>query len=534
MLPPVPPAAQAGELGAYVQQLLGIIAQLTREVSQLTQEVAHLRTENQALRDEVSVLKGLKKRPVFKGSNLDKRTDDDDEPPGAKRPGSSKRSKTAQLTVHEQRILKPAESVPPGSTFKGYRDFTVQELVIRAHNTLFRRKRWVTPDGRTLNGVLPTGYDGGHFGPQLRAYVLYQHHHCHVTQPKLREQLLEWGVTLSAAELDTLLAGGHEALHAEKQAVLTAGLRASSVVTVDDTGARHAGANAVSTVVSGPTFAVIETGHSKSRIAFLELLHAGAPRYCINDAALRYMAEHGLDAARVARLRGARGEGDKAVFERLLARFEVSSVEHRRLVTEGALWGALAPKVHPGLAVVSDGAGQFDVGTHGLCWVHSERLVLQLVPGCEAHRTEQARVRGELWALYAGLKVYRRAPAAETASVLEAEFDRLFTQHTGFEALDAQLSRLYARKDELLLVLRRPEVPLHTNQSETDIRDCVKKRKVSGGTRSERGRQCRDTFTSLMKTCRKLKVSFWQFLIDRLSHTHCIPSLGELVLARAA
>lgn len=69
---------------------------------------------------------------------------------------------------------------------------------------------------------------------------------------------------------------------------------------------------------------------------------------------------------------------------------------------------------------------------------------------------------------------------------------------------------------------------LHTNSSETDIRDYVKKRKISGGTRSDLGRQCRDTFASLKKTCRMLKVSFWDYLIDRVSRSNHIPPLPQL------
>ena len=75
---------------------------------------------------------------------------------------------------------------------------------------------------------------------------------------------------------------------------------------------------------------------------------------------------------------------------------------------------------------------------------------------------------------------------------------------------------------------------MHTNGSEGDIREYVKKRKVSGGTRSALGRECRDTFASLKKTCRKLGISFWDYLRDRVSHANEIPSLAELVRQRAA
>ena len=83
------------------------------------------------------------------------------------------------------------------------------------------------------------------------------------------------------------------------------------------------------------------------------------------------------------------------------------------------------------------------------------------------------------------------------------------------------------------MVLARPEIPLHNNLSEQDIREYVKRRKVSGSTRSELGRRARDTFTSLKKTCRKLGLSFWDYLNDRIGHLDLIPRLPELIHQRA-
>jgi hypothetical protein len=80
-----------------------------------------------------------------------------------------------------------------------------------------------------------------------------------------------------------------------------------------------------------------------------------------------------------------------------------------------------------------------------------------------------------------------------------------------------------------LRVLERPEVPLHNNLSEGHMRDYVKKRKISGSTRSESGRGARDTFASLKKTCRRLGVNFWAYLLDRLRDHGWIPPLAELI-----
>ena len=95
--------------------------------------------------------------------------------------------------------------------------------------------------------------------------------------------------------------------------------------------------------------------------------------------------------------------------------------------------------------------------------------------------------------------------------------------------LNVALKRIYKNKAELLLIWERPDIPLHNNGAENAIREYVKRRKISGGTRSNTGRQCRDTFTSLKKTCRKLGVSFWQYLKDRIENIGLIPDLQELV-----
>ena len=119
---------------------------------------------------------------------------------------------------------------------------------------------------------------------------------------------------------------------------------------------------------------------------------------------------------------------------------------------------------------------------------------------------------------------------------LRMRFDRIFRRHTGFATLDRLLQRLHANKAELLMVLDYPEIPLHTNGSENDIRCQVTKRHVSGGTRTDTGRDCRDAFLGLAKTCRKLGVAFWNYLGDRLGvpGSQTVPPLPDLIRCREA
>jgi len=117
--------------------------------------------------------------------------------------------------------------------------------------------------------------------------------------------------------------------------------------------------------------------------------------------------------------------------------------------------------------------------------------------------------------------------------VLAARFDALVDQRTGYPSIDGVLKAMRDQKADLLRVLERPEVPLHNNATESDIREFVKRRKISGGTRNDAGRRCRDTFASLKKTCRKLGVRFWDYLHDRVRGLGQIPRLAELIRQKA-
>ncbi len=186
------------------------------------------------------------------------------------------------------------------------------------------------------------------------------------------------------------------------------------------------------------------------------------------------------------------------------------------------------------LVIVSDDAGQFDVLQHALCWIHAERVFVKLVGFNDAQCEALDAVRTEIWELYAELKAYKTAPDEEKKAPLDARFDKLCATKTCFTTLNLALRRMHRNKAELLLALERPDIPLHNNLSERDIRDYVKKRKISGSTRGDEGRRCRDTFASLKKTCRKLGISFWEYLNDRVRGTCQIPPLAEWIRLRTS
>jgi hypothetical protein len=518
---------QVGRLESFAEELL-------EEVHAFEDLVARLR-------DEMATLKGEKRRPVFKPSRMNEEAGQADikpaECPLTRRPGSRKKSKTAELRIDRECIIEPGEAIAPGSRFKGYRDFIVQDILITPLNTRYRLAHWQTPDGRHLSGRLPKSLRGGHFGPELVSYILYQHHHCLVTQPLLHEQLREWGIDISSGQIDALLQNGKASFHEEKDALLSTGLARSSYVTVDDTGARHQGNNGYVTHIGNPYFAWFQSSRSKSRVNFLELLRAGQSAYRINAEALAYMKKQGLSQVFLDALRhhALIDFADKNAWHDHMDTLGMNVQRYRRIATEGALLGSLKGlHIAENLAIISDDAGQFNVLTHGLCWVHAERLIHKMLPLNDQHRLDIAHVRSQVWDLYADLKSYKAQPAEELKDALAKRFDAIFTQKTSYTSLNLLLARLHQNKSELLLVLERPDIPLHTNGSEGDIRDHVRKKKVSGGTRSNAGRQCRDTFSSLKKTCRKLGISFWRYLTDRISCSDHIPPLHHIIEQRLA
>lgn len=519
--------------GLTLVQLRELVVMLLEKVTALEQLVVEQRAE-------IARFKGLKGPPDIKPSGMDKAT----EPAKPDRQGNrARRGKVCPRVGVADRVLKAA--APVGSRFKGYETYLVQDLVLSVRAIRYLRERWVTPDGRTIVAPLPEG-TGGHFGPDLRRFVLMQYHQGQSTLPRLTALLHALGVSISKREVQRLLTEKQNGFLDEAREVLRAGLQTSPWVSVDDTGARHKAKNSFCTQIGNDWFTWFATRSSKARLNFLDLLRGGHTDYVLNEVAFAYLHSRGLAAPLIARLAAA-GEtrfADQAAWQAHLGRLGIAAPAQSGLAviqdpvliaTEAAQWGSIHAHGFLREAVVlSDDAGQFAVGRHALCWVHAERLVHKLDTFTDLHRVAQQRMRKLIWNFYADLKLYRANPGKSRRLALRARFDRIFRRRTGFVTLDRLLKRLHANKTELLTVLERPEIPLHTNGSENDIRCQVTRRKVSAGTRSDAGRDCRDAFLGLAKTCAKHGIAFWDYLGSRLSvpGQQLIPPLPQLVRCR--
>jgi uncharacterized small protein (DUF1192 family) len=501
-----------------------LVQLLLRIIQEQAEEIA-------LLKDEIAKLKGQKPRPKIPPSKVSNDAKHNKNQANTAN-DSFVSSHSRRQKRKEQRTIEP-EFIPENARFKGYENYFVQDLRIESVEIQFRLALYITSDGQRIRGKLPAGYSQGHFSAELQAYCIAQYFQCHVTEPLLLRQLYEMGIDMSPAELNNILIQGKESFHQEKEEVRDAGLRHSDFLNVDDTSSRHQGRNGYCTAIGSPLFSCFESTESKSRINFLRVLQGSQPLYAITKECLNYAFEMRADNETLGRLERYEGKrfANKDAWELFLRKQQITSENDIRIITEAALaGGTIALGIDlMNLPIVSDAARQFTLFINMLCWVHEERHYRKLIPISEIERLETEKIRGEIWDYYEALKTYKSSPCVNQQIQLAKRFDEIFNAIYRSDALKSLMAQTRSRKEGLLQVLKYPLLPLHNNDCERDIREYAKRRKISGSTRSEIGRKARDTFTSLKKTCQKHRISFWNYILDRLTGERNVPRLAVLI-----
>jgi Transposase IS66 family len=527
--------AEANTPESEVEGLRRLVEEQRKLIEKLFKQLENQKERIEQLEAELRAKKKLKGKPKLSASLLNQ--PEQQEPKSEKRAGSAKNSKKVNFEIDEEIQIQP-EEIPKNAKFNGYRNYDVQELIIKRHNIRFQLAEYITEDGKTLVGELPTEYQGSHYGPGLVCYVMYQHYQCRVPQPLIYEQLREWGIDISAGQVNRFLNEEHQRFEQEQQQVLKAGLETATYIHTDDTGVRHNGKNGYCTVIGNDDFAYFKSSNSKSRENFLEILQAGEQKYVLNENAKTYLEKYQIPKKHLLEIIFAPeplATTKEEWYDYLLA-IGIAGEKTVRVLSEAALLGGLTieSRSKP-LRILSDGAGQFNIMQHGLCWIHIERGLRKLEGNTELERENIIQMQGLLWEYYQELKQYQHQPSTESSSNLWEKFDEVFGRcYLRHGLLNDVLNQIRNHKLELLQVLDCPEFPLHNNAAETDIREYVTRRKISGGTRSELGRKARDTFVGLKKTCRKLGISFWKYLTSRLNEDEQVISLSDLIRAKAA
>lgn len=516
-------------------------ALIVRLLNLIEDQAADLRAaqdEIQRLRDEINRLKGEQGKPDIKPQTPPPSTDHSSERERRQKAERVKRGKRAAIPINREDVARvdPA-MLPPDAEFKGYEDVVVQDLIICTDNVLFHKEVFYSPSAQqSYRAPLPRGYRG-EFGPGVKALALVLYFGCLMSEAKIRELFVNVGLQIAEGTISNLLIKDQESFHTEKAAVLQAGLQSSPWQQIDDTGTRVNGQNQHCQIVCNPLYTIYQTTESKDRLTILDVLRGGQPRrFRLNAEALAYLDQVQLSQITRERLLRLPWEHDldEATLEQLLVEHLPTVNDQQRKWVRDALAVAAyhAQTEWPVVRLLlGDDAPQWTWLTEDLagCWVHEGRHYKKLTPWVAAHRTALDDFLEQFWDFYGELLAYRDQPTAAERVRLAAAFDILFATETDYWALNDRIAKTRAKKGALLLVLAHPEIPLHNNAAELGARQRVRKRDVSFGPRTAEGAQAWDTFMSLADTSRKLGVSFYHYIHDRIRGEQQIPPLADLI-----
>jgi hypothetical protein len=504
--------------------------------------IAELTAELQQLRDEINRLKGEHGKPKIKANKASQDLSSEKERRQSK--PHQKSSKQDQIPIdREMKLWVNREDLPADAIFKGYVDVVVQDLRVCTDNVQFRKEKYYSPSQkRTYLAPLPVGYYG-QFGPKVRAWVLAMYYGGQMSEPKLLEFLQTAGMHISGGELSDMLIKDQDLFHAEKAAVVLAGLESSPWQHLDSTGTRVNGNNQHCHILANPLYTAYCTLPSKDRMSMLRVLQGGAdPVFRFNDLAAQLMEQLGLtDKWRnllPTLLPHEQDLAEKELDEVLDVHLPKLGVNLRKRIKEAlAIAAYRTQSIYPVVdLLLCDDAHQFNwlTASLALCWIHEFRHYKQLIPRFEHHRQALEKWGQTFWLFYRKLLSYREHPDPAEALALRTSFDQLFTDKSGYDQLDQCKARTFKKRDQLLMVLIHPEILLHNNPAELGARSRVRKRDVSLQARCTDGIQAWDTFQTLVATAKKLGVNLFSYVYDRITLANCLPSLASLIGERAA
>jgi hypothetical protein len=531
------------EAEAAVQKLLNLVEQLVVDQRGLLAEVQRLRDLMEQKKRNKTTTSGEANPLSPPSSDHSSEEQRRKRQPPASRPANDRRT-FKELVVHEDREcpVDPAQ-LPPDAQRCADETVIVQDIRIEPHNIRFSRHVYYSAGlGQFLRGPLPAGYDGGDFGPDLRSLIVAWKYCGNMSEPKILELLDNFQVQISAGSVSRILTCTADSFVNEYRDVFLAGVGSTTYQQTDDTSARVAGQSWHTHILCNPFYTIYSTHPHKDRLTILAVLQNTSALGFRFDATTRRWLET-WELPRIWQ-DGVTELGDctlspvelKTILDEWFGagrqpqtRLDIeqaAAIVHYRQQTEVPVVSTL----------VCDDAGQFKWLTDhlALCWIHEGRHYARLSPVAARHAEQAAAFADRFWDYYATLQRYRDGPSPAEANRLRQEFETLFSTRTGYDALDARIAKTKSKQSQLLTVLSHPEVPLHNNASELGARVSARRRDVSLHSKSVRGARAMDIFTTLVQTCKKLEVSAYAYLRDRLAQANQIPRLATLIRAAAS
>lgn len=523
------------------QPLPEIFSKTLNIIETFASRIALLNEENQKLRNEINILKGEQGKPDIRKQTAPPK-DISSESERAPRNKSKKRrvkKKGVILADRTERCIILKADLPADVQFKGLTSVIVQDIKICTNNVEFQKEVYYSPSlNKTFIAPNPPGYEG-EFGPAIKALILDMHHKAQATESSIGAFLENHGVHISLSTVSRILTGNLGDFHAEKEAIVSAGL-GTGYQQMDDTSARIKGLNHYTHILCNSFYTAYFTRRHKDRLTILEILAQGEMRFHFNEIAYGLMEEMGLSVKRLQALRlknPASSMNREEVEDLLTACFPNPQnrkgyyARSQRIIREASAIAAYQALPHAVSILLADDAPQFKSITEflGLCWVHDGRHYKKLDPVLVTHKNILAGFQNMYWEYYRKLLAYKAAPDINQAALLQAEFKRLFETRTGYEELDNRIAKTKLKEASLLLVLYHPELPLHNNASELGARKQARYRDISLHTMSRAGTDAKDTFMTIVETAKKLAVNTYDYFYDRLTKKYKMNSLANAI-----
>jgi len=522
-----------------IHKLLNVVEALSADKKSLADEVERLRKQLEQ-----------KKKSKNTSSKDDKDTASDEDSTSSdhssekrrksgKKPKANDRRSFKDLTIHDT-VECPVDpdTLPPDAERLQDEIVVVQDIEIKPKNTQFQRHVFYSASQQKYyRGSLPADCDHGDFSASLRALIVALKYCGNMSEPKIGEFLENFDVQVSAGSLSNILTKSAKLFEQEYDDLLIAGLSSTPYQQTDDTSARVKGEFWNTHILCNPFYTFYSTRPGKDRLTVLKVLqNTETLQFRFGEATCQLLQDEFSLPQKWSEEIAALGEVEvsETTLKLLLEGWFGQRNQQLRTAIEHAaaiVFYRQQSSIPIVQTLVCDDAGQFKLLTDklSLCWIHAGRHYEKLSPIVDRHAKSLDDFLNHYWAYYASLQDYRAGPTKELAEKLRLEFDELFSTQTKYAALDDRIAKTAAKKDELLTVLSLPEVPLHNNASELGARVSARRRDVSLHSRSERGVRAMDIFTTLVQTSKKLGISAFAYLRDRLSGSLEMPSLAQSI-----
>ena len=524
-----------------IQELLNVVEALCADKKSLADEIERLRKQLEAKK---------------KAKNTSNRNKEDQDTPGdddsansnhssekrrksSNKPKANDRRSFKDLTIHDT-VECPVDpdTLPLDAVRLQDEIVVVQDIEIKPKNTQFQRHVFYSvSQQKYYRGSLPVDCNHGDFSASLRALIVSLKYCGNMSEPKIGEFLENFDVQVSAGSLSNILTKSAKLFEQEYDDLLTAGLSSTPYQQTDDTSARVNGDFWNTHILCNPFYTFYSTRPGKDRLTVLKVLqNTDELRFSFGEATCQLLQDEFSIPEKWSEEIAALGEVEvcETTLKLLLDGWFGERNQQVRTAIEHAA-AIVCYRQQSSIPVVQtlvcDDAGQFKLLTdkRSLCWIHAGRHYEKLSPIVDRHAKSLDDFRDRYWAYYGSLQDYRAGPTLELASKLRLEFAELFSTRPKYAALDDRIAKTAAKKDELLTVLSVREVPLHNNASELGARVSARRRDVSLHSRSERGVRAMDIFTTLVQTSKKLGISAFAYLRDRLSGAFEMPSLAQAI-----